>query len=187
MSCARRGHLRTAPSDSAFPAACVCAAPPRFPARSSSILLRRLNPRLEQSSGGFSFEALFAGWPVRDEDAVLPSVAACASIDALSYKKKRVQTFSAIKSKTRTVAIARPSPEVMSLSWSAGMIELVLAPLLIVGLFTRPVAFILAGQMAFSQNRRLGPPRPSNRPADVRQRRARTGQEGRCRVVGRRR
>jgi putative oxidoreductase len=46
--------------------------------------------------------------------------------------------------------VARPGPEVMSLSWFAGMIELVLAPLLIVGLFTRPVAFILAGEMAFA-------------------------------------
>jgi putative oxidoreductase len=36
----------------------------------------------------------------------------------------------------------------LSLSWFAGVIELVLAPLR--GLFTRPVAFILAGEMAFA-------------------------------------
>jgi putative oxidoreductase len=33
---------------------------------------------------------------------------------------------------------------------AAGMIELVLGALLIVGLFTRPVAFILSGEMAFA-------------------------------------
>jgi|ERR671910_2383320 putative oxidoreductase len=46
--------------------------------------------------------------------------------------------------------VARPGPELLSLSWFAGVIELVLAPLLIIGLFTRPVAFILAGEMAFA-------------------------------------
>ena len=34
--------------------------------------------------------------------------------------------------------------------WFAGIIELLLAPLLIVGFLTRPVAFILAGEMAFA-------------------------------------
>jgi putative oxidoreductase len=42
------------------------------------------------------------------------------------------------------------SPEVLSLSWIAGAMELVGGALLIVGLFTRPVAFILAGEMAFA-------------------------------------
>jgi putative oxidoreductase len=46
--------------------------------------------------------------------------------------------------------VERAGPEVMSLTWFAGMIELILAPLLIVGLFTRPVALILAGEMAFA-------------------------------------
>ena len=36
------------------------------------------------------------------------------------------------------------------LIYTAGMIELVLGALLIVGLFTRPVAFILSGEMAFA-------------------------------------
>ena len=39
-------------------------------------------------------------------------------------------------------------PKVGELPWIAGIIEIVGAPLLILGLFTRPVAFILAGAMA---------------------------------------
>jgi len=40
--------------------------------------------------------------------------------------------------------------ELMSLYGSAGVIELVLGGLLLIGLFTRPVAFILSGEMAFA-------------------------------------
>jgi putative oxidoreductase len=40
--------------------------------------------------------------------------------------------------------------ELMSLFGTAGMIELVLGGLLILGLLTRPVAFILSGEMAFA-------------------------------------
>jgi putative oxidoreductase len=36
------------------------------------------------------------------------------------------------------------------LIYTAGLIELVLGALLMIGLFTRPVAFILAGEMAFA-------------------------------------
>jgi putative oxidoreductase len=43
----------------------------------------------------------------------------------------------------------RPT-EFMSLTWFAGVLELILAPLLLVGFLTRPVAFILAGEMAFA-------------------------------------
>ena len=44
----------------------------------------------------------------------------------------------------------RPSPEMLSLSWFAGVIEIVGSPFLVFGLFTRPVAFILSGEMAFA-------------------------------------
>ncbi|WP_245999405.1 DoxX family protein [Paracoccus methylarcula] len=40
------------------------------------------------------------------------------------------------------------NPGVMSLPWIAGIMELVGGALLILGLFTRPVAFLLSGQMA---------------------------------------
>lgn len=36
----------------------------------------------------------------------------------------------------------------MSLVWFAGLLELILPPLLLVGFLTRPVAFLLAGEMA---------------------------------------
>ena len=41
-----------------------------------------------------------------------------------------------------------PTPEVMSLMWIGGMLEMVGGALLVVGLFTRPVALILSGEMA---------------------------------------
>lgn len=40
--------------------------------------------------------------------------------------------------------------ELMSLYGAAGSLELILGGLLILGLFTRPVAFILSGEMAFA-------------------------------------
>ena len=42
------------------------------------------------------------------------------------------------------------SAEFLTLPWFAGLLELVGGALLIVGLFTRPVAFILSGEMAFA-------------------------------------
>lgn len=44
----------------------------------------------------------------------------------------------------------RPQPELLSLSGVAGLLELVGGFLVVIGLFTRPVAFILSGQMAFA-------------------------------------
>jgi putative oxidoreductase len=40
--------------------------------------------------------------------------------------------------------------ELLSLIGAAGTLELILGALLMVGLFTRPVAFILSGEMAFA-------------------------------------
>jgi putative oxidoreductase len=42
----------------------------------------------------------------------------------------------------------RPAPELFSLSGLAGVLELFGGALLVLGLFTRPVAFILSGEMA---------------------------------------
>lgn len=44
----------------------------------------------------------------------------------------------------------KPGPEALSLSWTAGWFELVGGALLALGLFTRPVAFVLSGVMAFA-------------------------------------
>jgi putative oxidoreductase len=41
-------------------------------------------------------------------------------------------------------------PAFLSLSWIAGGFELIGGALLVLGLFTRPVAFILSGEMAFA-------------------------------------
>lgn len=45
-------------------------------------------------------------------------------------------------------ASAMPPPELLSMPGIAGILELVGGSLIIIGLFTRPVAFVLAGQMA---------------------------------------
>ena len=41
-------------------------------------------------------------------------------------------------------------PEMMTLSWIAGVIELVAGSLLVLGLFTRAAAFVASGEMAFA-------------------------------------
>src|SRR5688572_19615345 len=41
-------------------------------------------------------------------------------------------------------------PELGSLAWFSGVLELVGGALLALGLFTRPVAFVLSGEMAFA-------------------------------------
>jgi putative oxidoreductase len=48
-----------------------------------------------------------------------------------------------------TEMFAQP-PETGTLIWFAGVLELVGGALLAIGLFTRPVAFVLSGQMAFA-------------------------------------
>jgi putative oxidoreductase len=45
---------------------------------------------------------------------------------------------------------AMPAPPPMSLFWFAGVMELVGGTLILIGLFTRPVAFLLAGEMAIA-------------------------------------
>ena len=45
-------------------------------------------------------------------------------------------------------AAGRAAPDVLSLSWSAGVIELVCGALIVLGLFTRPAAFLASGMTA---------------------------------------
>ncbi|MGI8724983.1 MAG: DoxX family protein [Methyloceanibacter sp.] len=47
-------------------------------------------------------------------------------------------------------ASERGAPEILSLPWIAGVLEIVGGTLLVVGLFTRPTALILSGLMAFA-------------------------------------
>ncbi|HEX8624664.1 MAG TPA: DoxX family protein [Allosphingosinicella sp.] len=46
------------------------------------------------------------------------------------------------------MAEGMPQPEPLSLMWIGGLLEMVGGALLLIGLFTRPVAFVLAGEMA---------------------------------------
>jgi putative oxidoreductase len=46
--------------------------------------------------------------------------------------------------------LGRAAPELWSMSGFGGLLELVLGPLLVLGLFTRPVAFVLCGEMAIA-------------------------------------
>lgn len=42
------------------------------------------------------------------------------------------------------------SPDAFSIFWIAGVLELIGGALLVIGLFTRPVAFVMSGLMAFA-------------------------------------
>lgn len=53
-------------------------------------------------------------------------------------------------SETAGVSPTEHAPALLSLFGIAGILELVGGPVLIVGLLTRPVAFVLSGQMAFA-------------------------------------
>jgi putative oxidoreductase len=66
-------------------------------------------------------------------------------VSALIFIEHGTQKFFAFPA-----ASASGSPALLSLSWWQGVIELVGGILLLLGLFTRPVAFILAGDMAFA-------------------------------------
>jgi putative oxidoreductase len=66
-------------------------------------------------------------------------------VSALIFIEHGTQKFFAFPA-----ASASGSPAVLSLLWWQGVIELAGGILLLLGLFTRPVAFILAGDMAFA-------------------------------------
>ena len=48
------------------------------------------------------------------------------------------------------MAAGRPMPDLLTLQGISGVLELVGGTLLVLGLFTRPVAFVLSGHMAFA-------------------------------------
>lgn len=82
--------------------------------------------RLAQASAPYAFEAL------RVMSALL----------FLAHGTQKILGFPASASGTY--------PAAFTLIWTAGMLELVGGALLLAGLFTRPVAFVLSGQMAFA-------------------------------------
>ena len=55
--------------------------------------------------------------------------------------------------------VASPAgpPVAGSLSWVAGVMEIVISPLLVAGLWTRPLAFLVAGEMAVAYFLRHAP------------------------------
>ena len=48
------------------------------------------------------------------------------------------------------MAAGRAMPDAFTLSWFSGVLELAGGVLLTLGLFTRPIAFVLSGEMAFA-------------------------------------
>ena len=73
-------------------------------------------------------------------------------VSALIFIEHGTQKFFAFPA-----ASASGSPALLSLLWWQGAIELVGGILLLLGLFTRPVAFILAGDMAVAYWMRHAP------------------------------
>jgi putative oxidoreductase len=73
-------------------------------------------------------------------------------VAALLFLEHGMQKFFGFPS-----APANGFPAVLSLIWWQGLIELVGGILLVLGLFTRPVAFILAGDMAVAYWMAHGP------------------------------
>ncbi|WP_375462377.1 DoxX family protein [uncultured Methylobacterium sp.] len=63
-------------------------------------------------------------------------------VTGLVFLQHGTQKFFALPPRTA------PAPELLSLLGAAGLLELVGGVLIILGLFTRPTAFLLSGQMA---------------------------------------
>jgi putative oxidoreductase len=83
-------------------------------------------------------EGFFAAWTPR----VLSILRIMAGLLLLQYGTAKILGFPAWE--------YAQGIETFSLTWFAGIIELVGGALLTLGLFTRPVAFILSGEMAFA-------------------------------------
>lgn len=85
------------------------------------------------------YPALLADWSPR----LLSVLRIMSALLFLAHGTQKILGFPAM-------AGGRPLPDMFTLSWFAGMLELVGGVLLALGLFTRPVAFVLSGQMAFA-------------------------------------
>ena len=83
-------------------------------------------------------EAIYATWSPR----ILSVLRIVAGLLLLQYGLAKILGFPAAPQFAQIATF--------SLVWFAGAIELVFGALILVGLFTRPAAFILSGEMAFA-------------------------------------
>ena len=88
------------------------------------------------ATGGTDMDQMFSKW----QPTALSLFRFITGLLLFQYGVAKVFKFPALP------YFANPPPLIMT----AGALELVLGALLMIGLFTRPVAFILAGEMAFA-------------------------------------
>ncbi len=81
---------------------------------------------------------LAAGWALR----LLSVLRIVAALLYIAHGTQKLFAF--------PVAEPRPPVELFSLFGAAGMLEVIGGPLLLLGLFTRPLALLLAGEMALA-------------------------------------
>jgi putative oxidoreductase len=90
------------------------------------------------AASGVSMEAFCAAWSPR----LLSVLRIVTALLILQFGLAKIVGFPAVPQFAEVPAL--------SLTWIAGLIELVLGALLLVGLFSRLAAFVLSGEMAFA-------------------------------------
>jgi putative oxidoreductase len=95
----------------------------------------------ERAQGVTAAGSAFEGLPARLAPHLLSVLRIVAALIFLLHGTQKILGFP-------PMANGGPGPEAFTLSWTAGMLELVLGFLLLPGLLTRIAAFIAAGEMA---------------------------------------